>query len=430
MRVTPNALVRFSEQLLGSLLGDEARLITVRTADSLVMEYARDGIRSLSVIDWRDLLATVAAAIGQAAFAGNALQRKAQSQTVARLGVEYLAEEITGVIEARRIDDLNAYLAAVRPGRQVPLNGTQREAVWRVREALLPMLEAKEKVLWQQVRRRALEKVEKGGNIQKFDGVIIDESQDLEPIVLQFLVGMCKEPNRLFLTADANQSIYGGGFRWTDVHDSLRFQGRTGILKANHRSTREIGEAAHSYLTAGVLDGEKPDRAYVNSGPPPAVRVVRSFGDQIALIERFLRAAAADLRLAVGSFAVLVPSEKEGRRIADGLGERGLAAVYMSGKDLELAVKPVKVITLKSAKGLEFPAVALAGFDKAFPWIKDDVTDEERDELLAREQRTLYVAMTRAMRALLVVLPEDSDSPLFSGFDRNFWNLGTQKAEE
>ena len=58
------------------------------------------------------------------------------------------------------------------------------------------------------------------------------------------------------------------------------------------------------------------------------------------------------------------------------------------------------------------------------------MTDEERDELLAREQRTLYVAMTRAMRALLVVLPEDSDSPLFSGFDRNFWNLGTQKAEE
>ena len=32
------------------------------------------------------------------------------------------------------------------------------------------------------------------------------------------LVGLCRAPDRLFVTADANQSIYGSGFRWTDVH--------------------------------------------------------------------------------------------------------------------------------------------------------------------------------------------------------------------
>ena len=269
--------------------------------------------------------------------------------------------------------------------------------------------------------------LQKGNAGQKYDAVVVDEAQDLEPSGLQFLVALCKEPNRLFLTADANQSIYGGAFRWTDVHSSLRFQGRTGVLKANHRSTREIGEAAHQYLRLGELDDERGERSYMHEGPRPAVRAVRSFGDQIALLERFLRSAATELRLAIGSFAVLVPSEKEGKRIADGLVERGVQASFMSGKELDLAAKTVKVITLKSAKGLEFPAVALAGFDGGYPWIKDDLSAGERDEALAREQRTLYVAMTRAMRALLVVLPEASESPLFQGFDSRFRNLGNHE---
>jgi superfamily I DNA/RNA helicase/mRNA-degrading endonuclease RelE of RelBE toxin-antitoxin system len=422
-----NALVRFSEQLLASLLGDDARLVTVRTADSLVMEAARHGGRQFTLADSKEVLALVAQAGTTATFSGNTLQKKAQAQTVERLGIDYLVEEISGVIYARRIATLDAYQEAARPGRQIALNRVQREGVWRVREALGPLLRERGKHLWQEIRGFAAELAENGDAGQKYDAVVVDEAQDLEPSVLQFLVASCKEPNRLFLTADANQSIYGGGFRWTDVHSSLRFQGRTGVLKANHRSTREIGEAAHQYLQLGELDDERAERSYMHEGPRPAVRAVRSFGDQIALLERFLRSAATELRLAIGSFAVLVPSEKEGKRIADGLVERGVQASFMSGKELDLAAKTVKVITLKSAKGLEFPAVALAGFDGGYPWIKDGLSDEERDEALSREQRTMYVAMTRAMRALLVVLPEASESPLFQGFDSRFWNLGSHE---
>src|SRR2546421_10510230 len=75
-----------------------------------------------------------------------------------------------------------------------------------------------------------------------YDAVVIDEAQDLDPSALRLLVQLCKQPNRVFITADANQSIYGSGFNWADVHDDLRFQGRTAVLHANYRSTREIGE--------------------------------------------------------------------------------------------------------------------------------------------------------------------------------------------
>jgi hypothetical protein len=65
--------------------------------------------------------------------------------------------------------------------------------------------------------------------------------------------------------------------------------------------------------------------------------------------------------------AVLVPTEKAGRRIAGDLQKEKIEAHFMTGKDLDLTAKCVKVLTLKSSKGLEFPVVALAGFF-GMPW--------------------------------------------------------------
>ena len=52
-----------------------------------------------------------------------------------------------------------------------------------------------------------------------------------------------------------------------------------------------------------------------------------------------------------------------------------------------------------------------------------DPTDDEREELLAQERRTLFVGMTRAMRALLLVVPSRTDTPLLQGFAPGRWNL-------
>ncbi len=96
----------------------------------------------------------------------------------------------------------------------------------------------------------------------------------------------------------------------------------------------------------------------------------------------------------------------------------------MTGQDLNLSRPGVKVLTLNAAKGLEFPIVALAGFvSSSYPIIPHGASEDERNELLARERRTMFVGMTRAMRALLVVMPVNITSPLFQGFDPAYWNL-------
>lgn len=420
-----NALVAFSQQLLEQLLGDRASAVEVRTADSLVLQTSKPRFPEYPIAKHEDLDRMLEEAIEQVEFSGNALEVKAQQQTIERLGKDYLKEEIFEVIEARGLTGLEDYLEAGRPGRRVGLNAMQRRAVWTVRKHVCSDLEAAGQCTWEQLRRHADEIVRNGQGPPPYDAVIVDETQDLNPTALSMLVGLCMAPNRLFVTADANQSIYGSGFRWGDVHNHLQFRGRTGILRTNHRSTREIGLATTSYLREGRLEEPAEETLYAHEGPQPAVRAVENQRDEADLLARFLPGAARELHLAIGSCAVLVPSEKTGRALTGLLIDRGLQVQFMPGRNLDLKKPVIKVLTLKSAKGLEFPIVAVAGFvDTSYPRMPSDLPEEAVQERLSEERRTLYVAMTRAMRGLLVVVSAKSDSPLFRGFDESYWNLG------
>lgn len=417
-----NALVTFSRQLLRTLLGEDVVRVEVRTADSLAREIAEVAkqTRLAAPVDLRQVMRQ---AIRSATFAGNLLQKQAQIKTINALDLDYLIEEITEVIEARQLSSLEAYQATPRPGRTQPLNEIQRQAVWQVREAFLAGLAQRGLLTWQQLRSRAEEIVRNGGGPERFDAVIIDEAQDLDPSLLRLLIELCREPNRLFVTADANQSIYRGSFRWSDVHERLQFRGRTGVLRVNYRSTREIGEAAYSYLGSELLDTDQAE-TYLNSGPQPVMRCVTTQADEVDLLARFLPAAAREARLGLGACAILCPTKEAGQSIATDLSKRGLEATFMTGQNLDLARRGIKVMTLKSSKGLEFPVVAIAGFlGGPYPNRRNAMTDDDWDDVLAKERRTLFVSMTRAMRALLVIAPKSNPSPVLQGFDSACWNL-------
>jgi len=419
-----NALVAFSRQLLDSLLGADAGLVEVRTADSLARDIVQAAGRLLALASPPDLRELAQEAMASARFEGSSLERRTQTQALQRLGTDYLLDEINHVIDARGLQDLAAYLGAARPGRGVALNASQRGAVWAASEIFHEKLARRRQMTWQQLRAVASVVVAEGRGPAKFDAVVVDEVQDLDPTAIRMLAALPKAPGGLFLTADANQSIFGSGFRWQDVHDSLRFRGRTGVLRTNHRSTREIGEAARCYLSGGQLEEAEP-AAYSHAGPLPAMRAVRTTADETALLDRFVRTATKELHLAPSAATVFVPTERAGKRLATALAGAGLSAQFMTGRELDLSANAVKIMTLKSSKGLEFPVVALAGFgDGPYPYVPAGAQQEEIDERLAQERRTVYVAMTRAMRALLVVVPPGEPSPLLTGFDASNWNVG------
>ncbi len=420
-----NALVRSSEQQLQQLLGQETSCVVVRTADKIATDLlSSTGVPSRTPKGYDPTTKLIREAIAQAQHESNPWQQELQRRLLEQLGYEYLLEEIGKIIVARQLSSIEKYEVALRSGRKVRLSVAQRRAIWRIYEKFVALLEEANVETWEQMRARAESTIGRSGDIQKYDAVVIDEVQDLDPSMLRLLIQLCEFPNRLFITADANQSIYGSGFTWTDVHESLKFRGRTGILRVNYRSTREIGEAAQSYLALGILDSEPIERVYINSDMLPVVRFVANNREEINLLARFLPIAARECRLGIGSCAVFCPTEAAGRMIASGLASHGIEANYMSGRELDLSRRGVKVLTLKSSKGLEFPVVALAGFlDTSYPVIHPNTSEDERDEILARERRTMFVGMTRAMRALLVVIPARTNNPLLSGFDRAHWNL-------
>jgi superfamily I DNA/RNA helicase/mRNA-degrading endonuclease RelE of RelBE toxin-antitoxin system len=421
-----NALVKSSEQLLQQLLGDDMRYVEVQTADKIVMKILGRLRVFPKFIDGGQLTNLIRLAVQQTTFEGNALQQQAQRQAIERMSAEYLHQEITQVIIARQIHTLQRYLAEPRAGRKVRFTPLHRQAVWSVYETLKHMLEQRGEETWEQARAKAESFLAGGMVTLKYDAIVIDETQDLDPSALRLLLHLCDQPHHIFLTADANQSIYGSGFNWTDVHERLKFQGRTSVLRVNYRSTREIGEAAQSYLASGLLDSEQIERHYVHSGPVPAVRGVHSGGNEVQLLARFLPAAAREFRFGTSACAVLCPTAKAGKAIAAELTQRGQEAIFMSGQELDLSLSGIKVLTLKSAKGLEFPVVALAGFNNAgwFTNVPSSIADEEREEFLSVDRRTMFVGMTRAMRALLVIVPQSAKSPLMEGFDEAYWNLG------
>ena len=421
-----NALVAGSRQQLARILGADADLVDVRTADSVAAELLDghpEGRREIA--DRGALRAILDDAIALGAGGRTPVQKRLMSGALDAVGQDYLLDEIEGVIEAREITTLDAYLVAQRAGRLLPLHAMQRRAIWQVSEVLTAQLAEANLTTWARRRRRAAELARQGVG-KRYDAVVVDEAQDLQPTSLRLLMALCPQANRFFLTADANQSIYGGSFRWAEVHQDLRFRGRTALLRRNYRSTREIGEAATSYLGTGVLDDESHvSLTYVHSGPRPAIRRVVGGEAEADLLSRFLAGASRELHLGLGSCAVLVPTEESGRRLADRLGRRSVRATFMPGRQLDLESPAVKVVTLKSAKGLEFPIVAVAGFHEGdLQSAPPGATAEEHQEILEQERRTMFVAFTRAMRALLVALPESKHGPLLHEFRAPAWNTG------
>lgn len=420
-------LVNMTKQLLALLLEPaDLRRVEVRNYDTLVREVVQGAGRRFNIAKPNQERSAFSEAFRGVRLSGTADEQAKLRSFLDRLGVDYLRDEVLSIIQGRDLPDLAAYQAAARHGRQIPFTAQQREAVWAIHLEFMRRLTAKGLRTWQQARAEAADLVHSGRAKQlTYDAVVIDEAQDLDPTVLRMLVGMSAAPNRLFITADQNQSIYRSGFNWSDVHDDLNFRGRTGVLRANHRSTRQVAEAARSYLGAGTGSVAPDEQSYVHEGPAPAVRRVESDAAETELLLAYFNAASRELRLTLGSCAVLVPTNAIGSAIAERLCAGGLEAVFQESDAVDLTTKAVKVITLQASKGLEFPIVAVAGLlDPHFPFVPPSASVDAVVETLAKDRRTMFVAMTRAMRALLVLPPAGSDSTLYEGFDPQLWNLG------
>jgi len=248
----------------------------------------------------------------------------------------------------------------------------------------------------------------------QYMALLIDEAHDFEDAWLRMATRLVDPNTRsLLVLYDDAQSIYQQKrrkFNFASV--GIEARGRTSVLRLNYRNTTEVlalaVQCARSLLEgAGEARGEDeiplvhPTTAG-RRGAMPTLVTARDASEEADLIaDRVARAQSGGLPL--GDIAVLCRAKFLMAPIERALRSRRLAVQSMNAqafRRFDWSKPSVKLLTLHSAKGLEFPLVFVAGL-QAMPM---------RDESVEEAARLLYVGMTRATHEL--VLSAHGRSPI------------------
>lgn len=426
-----NALVTYSEQLLEQLLGQPPQEagVEVTTVDSLTYRYYTETYGRIGFAKEEQCLTHLATALATTEIpAKNVFDHQVRRQTLQKLGLPYLLQEILEVIESRGIDTLTAYCNVRRSGRGVPLQVNIREAIWAVYQTWTDLMANHHLITWEQLRRKALNAVTANPpSTFPYEAIVIDEAQDLSPVALRFLFALIPDLTGVYLTADASQSLYQKGFSWKQIHADLKVAGRTLLLKRNYRNTQQISTACALILA----DTEAGDQECLQQQPSPyqgdspKILLVQDDDQEINAIRDFFVEAAKQYRLPLHGSAILCPRSQTAREYAKKLNALGLKAKYVSGKKIDIKAPYIKVLTLHAAKGLEFPFVVIALTHNQFPDIDPTLPDSEVSTVVNAKRRLLYVGCSRAMRALMVCDTQNRPSSLFETLQSPHWETVT-----
>jgi superfamily I DNA/RNA helicase len=269
---------------------------------------------------------------------------------------------------------------------------------------------------WNQLRRVALDRTKPG-----YDAVFVDEAQDLPPVAIRFLTKIAKSPQGIFLTADANQSIYQRDFSWKMVDSALDMRGKTAILKRDYRTTKAIHAAVKNVAVKLGLDQDGFPEPGRREGPRPRLVALQGTNPFDKLAQEITQ-ACRQARLPLGAVAVLAPTNALINSTIMELNSRGIDAFHAKEEELELDHPAVKVLSLQSAKGMEFPIVFVTGIERGIlPRMVRDTPSEELAVHREQDARLFFVACSRAMRMLVVTYSAHCPSEFVTELDESAW---------
>ena len=260
--------------------------------------------------------------------------------------------------------------------------------------------------------QRVIEGVEKGQiPAAQYGAVLIDEAHDFEPNWLKVIVQMvAPETNSLLVLCDDAQSIYRKETRrkWSWASVGIQAKGRTTILRLNYRNTAEVLGVACEFAKE-ILTPEEAEEDGIplvlpetagRHGPVPDLVRLPSFKTEVRYLAARLHACHERGR-AWNEMAVVYPAGFLAQDLVEGLTAADVPVEWLNRDNASRHFRPsdetVKVVTMHSSKGLEFPVVAIPGLG-FMPYNNDP----------REEARLLYVAMTRAMDELLLTWSKES----------------------
>lgn len=263
---------------------------------------------------------------------------------------------------------------AARLGHRIPLTGDA--AIDRAVSKALPALRSNPRV----------------------DALLIDEAQDFYAGWVEFAAAAVR-PGRggAVLAGDPKQALYGQASVLTRQTRALASAQRV-ELQRPYRSTHQIltvtsalGPGSSVSSAELGFDGEPVDMVWCDSVKEQAAAVARDISDLVRTGERAPQDIGVLLtrKWNIGKITAALEAAK--------VPVRRLYA--QEHEDLDLSEPTVKVMTVHSAKGLDFDVVFLVGLED----LPDDASDESQVQ-----GRVGYVGTTRAKDQLVITYSKDN----------------------
>lgn len=312
---------------------------------------------------------------------------------LASLDSEFVLAEITYILGKYPPDQLSDYLTTDRVGRG---------ASPRVDKKL--MLEvAKDYINWKTENQKIdgddlSVMMQNHPTPQAHDVIIVDESQDMTANKMRAIKQFLKpKVGSLTLVYDSAQQIYRHGYTWKEVGINVAGGDRTVALTRNYRNSREIALYVNSILRNADLgqDGIAPDPAVC---PVTGITPIVLRGRYPQQVDWAIEHIRKNVDLENETVAFLHPNGWF----------RSLVPKLISNKFefVELTGAPewpdsdanIALITMSSAKGLEFDHVYILGLDNDRTPCANEKDDDDRNWLI----RLFAVACSRARRTLVI----------------------------
>ena len=326
-----------------------------------------------------------------------------------RLSPSFYREEWDSVVLPQGCRTWEAYRDAHRGGRGVRVSRQQRQAAWPVFATYRDQLDRQHLREADDALHDCADLLTTGAIRKRYRAIVVDEAQDMSSAAFAMLRKLVAEgEDDLFIVGDGHQRIYKrrGALR----EAGIQVVGRSHRLRINYRTTEEIRRFA-----VGLLEGRKADdldgaednlQGYrsLTHGQAPEIRTFERFEDEVDAIAEWIRQAPAD---AWSRTCVVSRTQALRDLYAKALQERSLGVALVSRSTWDDGSKPgVRLATMHRVKGLEFDRVVIAGAgDNEIPLRHElEATEDEalREEAVDRERALLYVALTRARKAVLV----------------------------
>ena len=326
------------------------------------------------------------------------------------LSDQFFRDEWEQVIQPQSIFSLESYFRAARIGRGRRLNRLDRKKLWPVWEEYRALLNEGN---WREIQDlyRDAAALLRRESIPRYKAVIVDEGQDFSSQAYSMLRAVLPPGhNDLFIVGDAHQRIYG--IKTVLGNCGIKITGRSHKLKINYRTTRETYQYASSILTGlefDDLDGQEDTLGKcqsITSGPSPEIRLFRDVEEEKKQTLYLLNKFGAN-QIVPESICIVARTNDIIDQYTSLLADNGIAVYKVNQSSvLDNRRKGVRLATMHRVKGIEFDYVILVsvcdGIVPSESILSAQENEIDRQNFLQKERSLLYVALTRARKAVFI----------------------------